>query len=313
MTDPSLQPLLFEPLFQERVWGGRRLESVFGKKLPARGCFGESWEIVDRADAQSVVRQGHYRGRTLHDLWRDHRAEIFGDEVAVAPRFPVLAKLLDAREKLSLQVHPPAEVAAALGGEAKTEMWYVVAADPGSELFLGFRSEVSREDFARALNDGKAANFIHRIEVQTGDAFLVPSGRLHAIGAGILIVEIQQNSDTTYRVFDWDRKSNAGSSRPLQIDEAMRSINFADFEPNKIEPDGEVLVRTSHFTVEKWSLTSARQALDRPVYALFFSLSGAVKMAGLAIEPGEFFLVPAAADGIPLEPVAPATTLLRIT
>lgn len=313
MTNPSIQPLLFEPLFRERIWGGRRLESVFGKKLPANRCVGESWEIVDRADAQSVVRQGPYAGRTLHDLWRDHRPEIFGEEVAAVPRFPIFAKLLDAREKLSLQVHPPAEVAAALGGEPKTEMWYVAAADPGAEIFLGVRRGVSREDFARAVSDGQAAQFVHRLGVKSGEAFFVPSGCLHAIGAGLLIVEIQQNSDTTYRIFDWNRRSDAGSLRPLQIEEAMRSINFADFEPKKLEPDGEFLVRSPDFAVEKWTLTNARRALDRPACALFFCLSGAVKMAGVAIKPGEFFLVPASADEIPLEPLAPATRLLRIT
>ncbi len=313
MTGTSMQPLLFEPLFRERIWGGRRLEDLFGKKLPAGKYIGESWEIVDRADAQSIVRQGPYAGRTLHDLWRDHRSKIFGDEVIDAPRFPVFAKLLDAREKLSLQVHPPAEMAAALGGEAKTEMWYVVAADPGAEIFLGLRSGVSQEDFARALCDGKAAQFVHRLEAKSGDAFFVPSGRLHAIGAGLVIVEMQQNSDTTYRVFDWNRRSDAGSPRPLQIEEAMRATDFADVEPCQIEPAGELLLRSPYFAVEKWSLTSARPALDRPAATLFVCLRGAVVLAGTEMHPGDFFLVPAGAGDAPLEPRSPQADLLRVT
>lgn len=312
MIDPWMQPLLFEPLFRERIWGGRRLESLCRKKLPAGKCIGESWEIVDRADAQSVVRQGPHAGRTLHDLWRGHRSEIFGDEVVDSPRFPVFAKLLDAREKLSLQVHPPADVAAALGGEAKTEMWYVAAAEPGTEIFLGLRRGVSQEDFARALNDGTATQCLHRLEVKCGDVFFVPSGRLHAIGAGLVIVEIQENSDTTYRVFDWNRRSEAGSSRPLQIEEAMRSIDFADIEPQIIEPDGELLVRTPHFTVEKWSLTNARPALDHSAAALFVCLRGTVAMAGMEMHRGDFFLVPAGATEAPLEPRSPQTDLLRV-
>src|SRR3954453_17998180 len=152
MNSESAPFLVFEPLFKERVWGGRRLETVFGKKLPPGAQIGESWEIVDRAEAQSVVRQGPWRGRTLHELWCEHRAEIFGDDVPDAPRFPILAKILDAEDKLSLQVHPGAEVASRFGGEPKTEMWYFAAAADGAEIFAGFRSGVTRDDFAAALD-----------------------------------------------------------------------------------------------------------------------------------------------------------------
>ena len=211
-------PLVFEPLFMERMWGGRRLESAFGKKLPPGKRIGESWEIVDRPEAQSVVRQGPWRGRTLHELWRDQRGEIFGAEMPDAPRFPIFAKLLDAQEKLSLQVHPGAAVAGALGGEAKTEMWYFAAANAGAEIYAGLRRGVERSGLEQALRDGGAADLVHRIEVKTGAAFFVPSGRLHAIGAGNLLVEIQQNSDTTFRLFDWNRGERAGAQRPLQIE-----------------------------------------------------------------------------------------------
>ena len=135
---PISDPLVFEPLFMERVWGGRRLEEVYGKKLPDDLRIGESWEIVDRPEAQSIVRDGPLRGKSLHELWQNHRREIFGD-IADAPRFPLLIKLLDARETLSVQVHPPNELAAELGGEAKTEFWYIANADAGAELFVGLR------------------------------------------------------------------------------------------------------------------------------------------------------------------------------
>src|ERR1700682_2304525 len=131
------QPITFEPLFMERVWGGRRLESLYGKALPAGKRIGESWEIVDRAEAQSIVRSGPFLGETLHDLWTNRRAEVFGDGGPEAARFPLLLSLLDANESLSLQVHPPAEVAEALGGEAKSEMWYVAKAEPGAEIYAG--------------------------------------------------------------------------------------------------------------------------------------------------------------------------------
>src|SRR5215471_21375766 len=176
-------PLTFEPIFIERMWGGRRLESEFHKKLPPHKRIGESWEIVDRPEAQSVVAAGPLRGRTLHELWTQHRQEIFGS-VPDIPRFPLLIKILDAQEKLSLQVHPPENVASRLGGEAKSEFWYVAAADPDAELFLGFREPITRENFMERLRDGTVVDSVHRIAVQAGDAVFLPAGRVHAIGAG---------------------------------------------------------------------------------------------------------------------------------
>ena len=314
MMEPQLtQPLVFEPLFMERVWGGRRLESAFGKKLPANELIGESWEIVDRAEAQSVVRQGPWRGRTLHELWRHHRSAVFGDEIADAPRFPILAKLLDAEEKLSLQVHPSAEVADKLGGEAKSEMWYFVAADAGALICAGLRRGVPREQFEPAIREAKAADLVHRIEVKTGDAIFVPSGRLHAIGAGNLIVEISQNSDTTYRVFDWNRNDPNGHSRHLHIEQSLQSINFEDFEPAVIRPAGEELVRCPHFMVERWDLKDARAASDQRAFAIFVGLSGAAEAAGVQINAGEFFLLPAMLAEAELRPLLPETSLLRVT
>ncbi|MEO7166586.1 MAG: type I phosphomannose isomerase catalytic subunit [Spartobacteria bacterium] len=313
MKSPLPPPLTFEPLFQERAWGGRRLESAFGKKLPLGKQIGESWEIVDRPEAQSVVRQGSWRGRTLHELWSDQRQEIFGDGLLEAPRFPILAKLLDAREKLSLQVHPGAEIAAGLGGEPKTEMWYFAATDPGAEIFAGLRRGVERGRLEQAVRDGEGADLVHRIAPRTGDAFFVPSGRLHAIGAGNLLIEIQQNSDTTFRLFDWNRGARDGAPRPLQISEALQSIHFDDFEPELIRPEGARLVRCPYFEVEKWDLDRPRPASERGAFALFVCLSGALEANGLCLAPGEFFLVPANAAATVLQPAAPATSLLRIT
>src|SRR5437764_7229003 len=194
-------PLVFTPIFQERIWGGRKLESLFGKKLPPTKPIGESWEIVDRPEAQSVVANGPLKGKTLHELWSQHRKEVFGD-VPEAPRFPLLIKLLDAREKLSLQVHPPETIAAKLGGEPKTEFWYVAAAEPDAELFVGFKRSTSRDQFEKALRAGSAADHVHTLKIKGGDSMFLPAGRFHGIGGGNLLVEIQQNSDTTYRVFD---------------------------------------------------------------------------------------------------------------
>src|SRR6266478_8315777 len=160
-------PLTFSPIFMERIWGGRRLETNFGKKLPANVRIGESWEIVDRPEAQSVVRDGPLRGKTFHELWTQHRQSIFGD-IPDAPRFPLLVKLLDASENLSLQVHPPENVAAKLGGEPKTEFWYVAAADPDAELFVGLQKAMTRDQFEQALHEGPAADHVHTIRVKAG-------------------------------------------------------------------------------------------------------------------------------------------------
>jgi hypothetical protein len=154
-------PLTFEPIFIERMWGGRRLESEFHKKLPPQKRIGESWEIVDRSEAQSVVAGGPLGGRTLHELWTQQRSEIFGGRSRHST-VPLLIKILDAQEKLSLQVHPPGNVASRLGGEPKSEFWYVAAADPNAELFLGFREPITRDVFEQRLRDGTVIDHIHR-------------------------------------------------------------------------------------------------------------------------------------------------------
>ncbi len=305
-------PLLFEPIFQERVWGGRGLERAFGKKLPAGKKIGESWEIVDRPEAQSIVRQGPWRGRALHELWCEKHDEIFGAEVVAAPRFPILAKLLDAQATLSLQVHPPTKIAASLGGEPKTEVWYIAAAEPGAELFVGLRRGTTRARFEEAVASGEVTDLLHQLPVRADDVVFVPSGRLHAIGGGNLLVEIQQNSDTTYRVFDWDRARSGASPRALHIAEALQSIDFADFEPGLVRPEGESLLRTPEFAVARWDLAAPRQALEEPAAAIFYCLNGAVEMTGVEIKAGEFFLVPATAGDATLQPLAPTTRLLRI-
>src|SRR5690349_10428156 len=162
MMAGSESPVVFQPIFKDRIWGGQGLAASFGKKLPANKRIGESWEIVDRPDAQSIVRAGALAGRSLHDLWVSFRRELFG-AVPDIPRFPLLIKLLDAREKLSLQVHPPPEIAESLGGEAKTEFWYVLAAETNAEIFVGLRKSMTRNEFKNALSSGTVPDCVHRI------------------------------------------------------------------------------------------------------------------------------------------------------
>lgn len=306
------QPLVFEPLFMERIWGGRRLETLLGKRLPPGVRIGESWELVDREEAQSVVHEGPFRGWILNDLWKQQREQIFGTGLADTPRFPLLCKILDAQDRLSVQVHPPAAVAPRLGGEPKTEMWYLLDASLDSNLYAGLKPGVTRTDFEQALQAGHVAEKIHGFPIKAGDAMFIPSGRIHAIGAGNLIVEVQQNSDTTYRVFDWNRLGLDGKPRELHVGESLDSINFDDVEPGIVEPNGEVLVDCPLFRVEKWALDAPRES-PGPGFAIFTVADGAVECGGWRFLRGTFFILPACADDRELRPLADGTTVLRTT
>jgi mannose-6-phosphate isomerase len=310
------EPLMFEPLPMERVWGGRRLETVLGKSLPPGVPVGESWEIVDREDAQSVVHGGELAGRTLHELWTRHRAGVFGADYQdhPAPRFPILVKLLDTREKLSVQVHPPAHQAPALGGEPKTEMWYFLDCLPTASIYAGLARGVTRADFERAMQEGRVAEVVHQIPVAAGQSIFIPSGRVHALGDGCLLAEVQQNSDTTYRVFDWNRTGLDGRPRALHIEESMTSIDFDDFEPALDEPRGETIASCEYFAVEKWKLDAPRAALEPGRFAIFIVAEGAVVVEHTAFERGAVFFLPAAlSETLKLEPVNGGASVLRVT
>lgn len=304
------QPLVFKPFYKERIWGGRRLASDLGRELPLTVPIGESWELVDRADDQSVVADGPHAGVTLHELWTRHRDAVFGPGAPDAPRFPVLAKILDAREKLSVQVHPPARIAASLNGEPKTEMWFLLDADADAALYAGFRNGVTRESFEKALRAGTCEELLHRIPVRAGDSIFIPSGRCHAIGGGCFIIEIQQNSDTTYRVFDWNRTGSDGKPRELHIDESLASIDFNDHEPSLTQPVGETLAACEHFKVERWRFSGSRVD-GEAVGALFTVTDGAVRCVGREFYRGDFFLLPAASEERELSAISPTAEVLR--
>lgn len=305
-------PLVFEPLFMERVWGGRRLETMLGKKLETGVRIGESWEIVDREDAQSVVHEGPLRGLTFNELWTRQRETIFGPGLPDTPRFPLLCKILDAQDRLSVQVHPPAAVAARLGGEAKTEMWFILEALLDSDLYAGLKRGVTREVFEQALHEGRVAEQIHGFQIQAGDTMFIPSGRIHAIGAGNLIIEVQQNSDTTYRVFDWNRLGLDGAARALHVAESLESIDFDDAEPPLAQPQGETLVECEFFRVERWVLDQPRMSTGKG-FAIFSVIAGRVRCGGREFLRGAFFLLPADALDRTVEPLEPKASVLRTT
>ena len=245
--------LRFQPLYQERVWGGRNLAASLGRTLPEGPPIGESWEIVDRPEARSCIYGGPFAGRTLHDLIGTHGSQIMGPDWPAGAPFPILVKWLDCHERLSLQVHPPAGVAGQLKGEPKTENWFVAQAAPGANLIVGLKRGVTRSRFEQAMADQSVEECVHRFPVAAGDSILVRSGQLHAIDAGNLILEIQQNSDTTYRVFDWGRAGLDGQPRRLHVEEAMRSILWDDFEPapQRAAPTSGVIADCPEFRIRR--------------------------------------------------------------
>jgi mannose-6-phosphate isomerase len=301
-----LYPITFHPSFKERVWGGRELERLYRKPLPLGVPIGESWEVSDRPGDVSVIANGPLAGKDLRWLMEHHAAELLGGAAPHDGRFPLLIKILDAQEKLSLQVHPPPAKAAELGGEPKTEMWFIAKAAPGAELYVGLKRGVTRAEFECKIRSGAVAECFHRVAVCSGDAMFLPSGRVHALGAGLVIFEIQQNSDTTYRVFDWNRVGLDGKPRDLHVSQSLASIDFDDFEPSllpaawKANDAGKVrsLVRHSLFNVEAHEVgAGASAALAPGRLQIIGLLEGQAKLCGggvtLDLAPGQFSLVPA--------------------
>lgn len=256
-----MQIIEFDPIYMERVWGGRGFESKLGRQLPADKIIGESWELVDRAGEQSVATNPEHAGKTIRELLEHSAHEILGPGADGSKPFPILVKWLDCQDRLSLQVHPPAAIAPSLGGEPKTENWYIAQCDAGASLIVGLKNGVTRDQFEAALKNNEAESCVHRFPVKAGDSILVESGRMHAIDAGNLILEIQQNSDTTYRVYDWGRVGLDGKPRDLHIEESLQSIDFDDFEPSALEitPGEQVLADCKEFRIRKFELKAGAQ------------------------------------------------------
>lgn len=248
--------LQFKPIYQERVWGGRDIEHILGREIPEAKKIGESWEIVDRKDENSEISNGEFQGTLLGQVRKDSAEALMGPGWPADKPFPILVKWLDCQERLSLQVHPPAEVAPELGGEPKTENWYILRAARGAALLAGLKPGVTRESFEAALRDNELEGLVCRLPSREGDSLFVPSGRIHAIDAGNLILEIQQNSDTTYRVYDWGRVGLDGQPRQLHVEESLKSIDFEDFEPELQHPEEKesLLVDSTEFRLRRLEL-----------------------------------------------------------
>lgn len=256
---PPLGPLRFQPVFKDYVWGGRNLARLAGRSLP-EGPVAESWEISDHPNGETPILDGAGSSLTLKALLARHGTALLGERNAAAlarGRFPLLIKLLDADDWLSVQVHPDDEFALAHeGSQGKTEMWVVLHADPGSEIILGLDRPTDPGELATALEAGTLEEFLHRVPARAGDAFLVPAGTVHAIGPGLVLAEIQQTSDVTYRMFDWNRVDAGGDGRELHVGRSLEVIDLSAIRPGPIRPielatGHELLAECSYFRTER--------------------------------------------------------------
>jgi len=233
MAEHELYPLTFDPVFKDYVWGGRNLAEKLGRVIPD-GVVAESWEVAAHPNGSSVVNQGPLQGKTLAevmDLWGEALVGSNSGQALELGKFPLLIKLLDANRWLSVQVHPNDAYGLAHEGEfGKTEMWVVLEAEPGAEIVYGFQPGVTRDQYAQEVAEERAADSLHRLPVQKGDVIFVPAGAVHALGPGIIVAEIQQNSDTTYRIYDW------GRPRPIHLEQALAVLDFAMVEPGPVAP-----------------------------------------------------------------------------
>ncbi len=295
----TIYPYTFEPIYVDKIWGGRNLERLFGRALPAEEAIGESWELADLVEGVSVVSNGPLAGTTLTDLTAQLGEKLLGKTPSHEGRFPLLLKLLDANDILSLQVHPDEAAVAAIGGDAalKTECWYVLESRDGM-IYKGVKPGTTAEAFRNAIETDTCQDLCEPFTVSEGDFHYLPAGTVHALGAGVVIAEVQTPSNTTYRVTDW------GRGREIHVDRSMQCIHFDMLPKTPVDDDPDTLLVTEYFTVAR-----KHAAVDGPS-PLALGRCAAVMMLGcqgdavldyvgdeagqLALPPGQTVLLPAA-------------------
>lgn len=319
----ELYPLKFETVLKEKVWGGDALVSRFNKKAPTPGKYGESWEISAVSDSVSVVSNGFLAGNTLQELIEVYMGDITGDAVyeKFGDEFPLLIKFIEAREDLSIQVHPDDKLAKERhNAYGKTEMWYILENEKNAKLYTGFREGITKEQYQEAIDNGTLPSILNAEEVKPGDAFFTPAGRIHAIGAGIVLAEIQQTSDITYRIFDWNRKSTGKEKRELHTDLALDAIDFSAAGSSKISIDPELNKTAEIVDCEYFHTNSLRfnQPVRREYYlidsfVIYICTEGEFVLRWEEnhehVKKGETILIPAMISELVLEPSGTAHIL----
>jgi mannose-6-phosphate isomerase len=257
-----LYPLKFIPIYKERIWGGQNMEKYLNRNLEPLKKIGESWDISDRNEDCSIISNGEFAGKSLRWLMENYRKELMGEHEY--SKFPLLYKYIDANNDLSVQVHPDDTYADSykLGEPGKTEAWYIVHAEPEAKLIAGLKKVVSKKEFNASMKNNTLIEKLHEIRVKNGDVLFIPSGRLHAIMKGVVLNEIQQNSDITFRVYDWGRTGFDGNPRPLHIKEALEVVDFKDYEPELVKKKWLAkcgnsyakIINCRYFTIEEYRL-----------------------------------------------------------
>jgi len=318
----KIYPLILKPAYKDYIWGGDRIIRTYHRDEPP-GIYAESWEVSDRPEGMSVVSNGVWAGSPLADLVREMGADLVGEGFG-GGKFPLLIKLIDSHQRLSVQVHPDDSTAERLAAEPKTEAWYVLDADPGARVFAGLRPGVDRAELLNAMAEKNFEGILRSVPVNRGDVIFIPGGRVHAIDAGCLLYEVQQNSNTTYRLYDWDRVGPNGRPRELHIREALESIHFDDhddprMEPILIEEDGKRswrLLETPYFTIEKVEVRSAWDVAENPgSFRALFVEEGSVTFESPEgvipeVSRGTSVLLPAALKSCTIHPAGLATLLV---
>ncbi|MFS0983232.1 mannose-6-phosphate isomerase, class I [Enterococcus durans] len=293
------EPMFLKPVFQKKIWGGSRLKSVFGFDIP-NDKIGEDWAISAHPHGVSVVENGEFKGQKLDDLWKEHK-ELFGHPTE--PVFPLLIKILDAEDELSVQVHPDDAYGMKHEGElGKTECWYIIDAEPGAEIIYGHHAK-TREELAEMIKEGRWDDLLKKVPVKKGDFFYVPSGTIHAIGKGIMILETQQSSDTTYRVYDYDRKDASGQKRELHIQQSIdvttvpaKTPELQIKEVRKAQSSIVTYLETEFFNVYEWDIKGITSFKKQAPYTLATVIDGAgeliVDNQTYLLEKGTSFILP---------------------
>jgi mannose-6-phosphate isomerase len=318
----GLYPLRFRPIFRRYLWGGRRLGTVLGKQIGEGDDYAESWEIVDHGVDQSLVDDGPLQGTALQEFVSRNGSELFGRHHP-QPRFPLLFKFLDAHRVLSVQVHPDDAGAAQLDPPdlGKTEAWVILHADPGSVIYAGLREGIDRAALAEKMALGETESCLHQFEPRVGDCVFIPAGTVHALGAGLVVAEIQQASDTTFRLFDWNRVGADGKPRPLHVEAGLSAIRFeaGPVMPQVGQPTdaphAERLVACDKFVLDRWTIARPTPIGGDARFHLVAVLQGRVFVAGdpgdQPLVRGQTALLPAAVGELTLDPLEP-TVLLDI-
>lgn len=334
-----MDPLVFEPYLRPQVWGGRRLATRLGKSLPDSGTYGESWELSAHPHHVSRVTGGPLDGVPLDELWRTRRTDLTGGEPRGAKSgdstahdaFPLLFKYLDCDQLLSVQVHPTDQLARELGVDqyGKTEAWVVIEAEPNARVYAGLKEGVTRAELERRLEQGTVADCLHSFVPRPGDCVFLPAGTVHAVGGGVLMAEVQQSSDATFRLFDWNRPGPDGKPRTLHIDQALRAIDWTRGPVNPVvnnplgDPsshDGERLVSSEYFELTRFTLTSVLEDRGPGPMTVVMLLAGSAVLedptSGFSQEfqAGQSVLIPATAGARRFARTSPGpATLLMAT